>query len=334
MIKAENMQGVCAVSPFLVAILVCGIGFVLYLLAAGFAVYYKGLCRYVATDRNYDPARGDLPLKATSSEYRHRAQEGNRWWNTNAQVQRCEIRACDDTVLRGGFLRGKDDSDIAVLVVHGHACCAGEMGFISRMYHEMGCHVLAIDQRAHGKSEGIHMTMGLWERFDIVEWAQYLAKRCPSCKLVLHGCSMGAATVLYASALALPREVCCCIADCGYTSPGEAFLQELKVKYPFLKPRRWVLAVTNAICRSVIWFDMWRVDVRAAVKQSALPTLFIHGTGDRAVPHAMGEELYALHRGPKELQLFAGAAHAVSYFADPARYTSCCEQFIEKYKDA
>ena len=71
------------------------------------------------------------------------------------------------------------------------------------------------------------MTMGLWERFDIVEWAQYLAKRCPSCKLVLHGCSMGAATVLYASALALPREVCCCVADCGYTSPGEAFLQEL-----------------------------------------------------------------------------------------------------------
>ena len=300
----------------------------LYLLLAGFAVYYKGLCRYTATDRNYDPARGDLPLNPKASRYRHLAQEGNRWWNTCADVQPCELKSRDGLTLRGGFLAGEENSEYAVLVVHGHACCAGEMGFISRMYHEFGWHVLAVDQRAHGKSEGIHMTMGLWERFDIADWAAYLAERCPQCKLVLHGCSMGAATVLYASAQRLPQSVCCCVEDCGYTSPGEAFLQELHYKYSSLPLKRAVLGVTNLICRAVICFDLWWDDVRAAVRVSTLPTLFLHGTADRAVPHRMGQELFALHRGPKQLELFEGAQHAVSYFADEQRYRSCCRQFI------
>lgn len=197
-----------------------------------------------------------------------------------------------------------------------------------------GHNIILVDQRAHGKSEGIHMTMGLWERFDIADWAAFLAERCPQCKLVLHGCSMGAATVLYASAQRLPQSVCCCVEDCGYTSPGEAFLQEMHYKYSSLPLKRAVLGVTNLICRAVICFDLWWDDVRAAVRVSTLPTLFLHGTADRAVPHRMGQELFALHRGPKQLELFEGAQHAVSYFADPTRYARCCRQFIAQYKDA
>ena len=238
------------------------------------------------------------------------------------------IKSFDGLNLSAKYYHHADGAPLDILF-HGYrsASCRDCCG-VFRISKDQGHNVLLVDQRAHGKSEGIHMTMGLWERFDIADWAACLAERCPQCKLVLHGCSMGAATVLYASAQRLPQSVCCCVEDCGYTSPGEAFLQELHYKYSSLPLKRAVLGVTNLICRAVICFDLWWDDVRAAVRVSTLPTLFLHGTADRAVPHRMGQELFALHRGPKQLELFEGAQHAVSYFADEQRYRSCCRQFI------
>lgn len=297
----------------------------LYLLCMGFFAFVHGFCTLRPRDRNFDPVHGGAAPGKKASLYRRLAFEGNRWWNTR-DLQRCRITSRDGLVLRGALLPGS--ADRAALVVHGHRCCAGEVGFLSRMYHEMGFTVLAVDQRAHGKSEGHLLTMGQREAQDIADWADYLARRLPEARIVLHGCSMGAATVLYAGALPLPDSALCLISDCGYTSALEATLQEMRLEHPHLPLLRGVAVVCSGFCRLFGGFSLVVPDLRQAVSHCRLPALFLHGDADRAVPPAMSRELARLHPGFKQLALFEGAQHATSYFSDPTRYRTVCGDFI------
>ena len=76
------------------------------------------------------------------------------------------------------------------------------------------------DLRAAGTSDGIYLTMGVLESEDIKVWAEQIVERDPQAKIVLHGVSMGAATVLMASALDI-KNLCAVVEDCGYTSAYE-----------------------------------------------------------------------------------------------------------------
>ena len=57
------------------------------------------------------------------------------------------------------------------------------------------------------------------------------------------------------------------------------------------------------------WLLSQRFDALAKVPLLRVPVLFIHGTRDREVPHAMSERLFAAARGPKWLTLVPGGGH-------------------------
>ncbi len=50
-------------------------------------------------------------------------------------------------------------------------------------------------------------------------------------EIVLHGTSMGGATVLMTSGLELPAQVKGIVSDCGFTSPKEVFTHVLNSMY-------------------------------------------------------------------------------------------------------
>mgnify|MGYP000532667008 FL=1 len=71
----------------------------------------------------------------------------------------------------------------------------------SHVYYECGNRIVHIDQRAAGESEGKYIGFGVLESRDCCLWAQYIAKRFgPDQKIILAGLSMGASTVLMATA--------------------------------------------------------------------------------------------------------------------------------------
>ena len=61
---------------------------------------------------------------------------------------------------------------------------------------------------------------------DIIKWINLILSWEPNARIVLHGVSMGAATVLMASGEDLPGNVKAVIADCGYTSEWDEFRRE------------------------------------------------------------------------------------------------------------
>ncbi len=135
----------------------------------------------------------------------------------------------NDGLLLQGYLRINPDSDLFVILVHGYTGSAGTMLEYSDYYIDSGYNVLIIDHRAHGNSEGKFSTMGIKETDDILSWIDFIVSINPNAKIVLHGISMGAATIMMVSGSDdLPSNVIAAIEDCGFTSIYDEFTHQIK----------------------------------------------------------------------------------------------------------
>ena len=234
--------------------------------------------------------------------------------------------AKDGTKLWGRFYEYNPGAPV-LLLFHGYRSMAlrdSAGGFA--LGQKLGFNVLAVDQRSHGRSEGRVITFGIRERFDCLEWVNYINRRYDSgVPIILSGISMGAATVLMASELPLPENVTCIMADCPYSSPAEIIMKVAgdrgypkKLSYPVI----WLAGR--------LYGGFWVTDASAveAVKNATLPILLIHGEDDRFVPCNMSREIYKNCTGIAQLHTFPDAGHGLCYIHDPRRYERICVDFL------
>lgn len=237
------------------------------------------------------------------------------------------IRSFDGIRLAGRYYHRSDDAPIHIQF-HGYRgngirdFCAAH-----RVCMEMGINTLVVDQRAHGDSGGNTMTFGILERSDCLCWARYAAERFGSDKeIYLCGVSMGAATVLMASALALPENVAGIIADCPYSTPGAIICKVISdmrfpvmLIYPFVALGAFVFG----------GFRVWEESPIHAVTRTRIPILLIHGSEDKYVPYEMSAAIYEKCAGQRYLEIFPGAGHGGSCVTDPVRYEKIIGSFME-----
>ena len=303
------------------------------LLATSRLVFRSGLVRDSDADDNFDPALHDpYTFPPTGpSPLRIAAREGNVWWNSQP-LERLILASEDGIALTGHLLRAQIPTDRLAFVVHGHKSVSGELGFLCRMYHEMGYHVFAPDQRAHGKSGGRYIGMGYLERRDMIGWLHLLCETLPGCSIILHGVSMGAATVMFTAAEPdLPDNVRCAVEDCGYTTAWESFAYTLQHNYPFMPCKKTILRLTDVQCGMEAGWHFRDANVLTAVRECRVPMLFIHGTVDDVVPFWMQKRLYDAHPGDKVLLAVEGARHGTCYFHDPVHYRGAVEHFAARF---
>lgn len=221
------------------------------------------------------------------------------------------------------FDRGAADT---VLCFHGYRSTPfGDFSIGGTFYLNEGYNVLFVDQRAHGKSEGKYITFGVKERLDVKTWVEHMAPRT-SGRLFLSGISMGAATVLMASDLELPKVVGI-MADCGFTSP-HAIIK--KVISDMHLPPLPILPLTDLWCRLLARFSHHGYSTVQAVAQSNYPILFVHGKADGFVPCAMTEETYEACTSEKELILVEQAGHGLSFLVERERCEAAARAFMER----
>ena len=198
----------------------------------------------------------------------------------------------------------------------------------SELSFQLEHNVLLVDERAHGKSEGRSITFGIKERLDVVSWVEYALERFGAdTKIVLYGVSMGAATVLMASELALPENVRGIIADCPYSTP-EKIIRKVARQMNIPDKLAWPFLVIGA--KVYGGFDIRESDPVRAVKNASVPILLIHGEADGYVPCEMSEEVYRANTENVLRYTFPGADHGISYLADTKRYQQLVTEFMQK----
>ena len=215
------------------------------------------------------------------------------------------------------------------IVVHGYGGSGKLMSDKSKYFYDMGYNVLIPDLRGHCKSEGDYIGMGWKDRLDIISWINFIIKENPNAEIVLHGTSMGAATVLMTSGENLPSNVKAIVADCAYTSAWDEFSYQLET---YLKvPSYYILNVTNMVTKLKAGYSLKEASALESVKKATVPILFIHGDKDKFVPYSMMDKLYDATNSPKEKLTIEGGEHANSDLVSPFLYWLTLEDFLNQY---
>lgn len=226
----------------------------------------------------------------------------------------------------------EQNSDNWAILLHGYQSSSKGVEDLAVEYFNRGFNVITPDLRAHGKSDGEYITMGLHDSEDIVLWAEYIVNKNVNSKIVLHGESMGAATVLLASGSPnLPQNVVATIEDSGYTNGYQMMVEQLD--YCFGLPQFPVMSLANMMCKVRAGYDMKDVDVLKAIENSTIPILFMHGEQDIFVLPYMQTILYDAYQGPKDIIVFPDADHTASNKLNPDIYYPKVFTFLNEFAD-
>lgn len=253
------------------------------------------------------------------------------WLEKQGQEQ-LEIKSSTGLRLRAIYLAAPGKSDKTVILVHGYVSRAKGMAFLAQYYHEVhGFNVVMPDLRGHGESEGNYIGFGWHDRQDLIQWIQSMVDQNEGKgKILLHGISMGGATVLMTSGEKLPANVKGIISDCAYTSAGDILTHQLKQIYQL--PAFPLLPITSLICKLRAGYFFSEASALAQVAKSDLPILFIHGIEDKFVPAWMVHPLYeAAKSNEKRLFLVENAGHGNAYWKDTVGYQRHVEDFIDRH---
>lgn len=284
--------------------------------------------------------RGDRPqsliAKLLTKEDQEKNKQSDNWrkqyvdWADGQAMERCTITSDRGDVLRGYYFPPDKPSDIIVIGSHGfHADHTVDPYTFIKHYHDRGWGFFCCDHVASGESSGDYVGFDYFESRDMLLWIDYLKARFGSdIKLILHGVSMGASTVLQL-ADKCPDCVKLIISDCAYTGALDEFENVVK-SFGILaaKPILWVFNKMNI---RFAGFDLKETDVRNSVVNAKVPILFIHGEEDDFVPLKMAQELYKICGAPlKKIKTFKNASHAESLMKNEKEYLKTVDEFIDE----
>lgn len=233
-----------------------------------------------------------------------------------------EIRSARGERLRGWYFPLGGEGRRIAFLVHGYRSEHAEnAGLYLDYYASRGFDLFCCDNTAHGESGGRLIGFDLFECEDCLLWLDALRERFGGeAQIVLHGFSMGAATVLKMSSRC-GEQVRLIVADCGFVSGEELLRASLGAAYP----------VMAALHRLIARCDLRQTDVRCALAQSKKPILFVHGREDTTVPFSNAERLYPFYSGPKDCLFVPGARHVECMYRDPDGYAQKLDHMIETY---
>lgn len=232
------------------------------------------------------------------------------------------------------YLRADSATNKVAVLVHGYGNDAHMMGSYAEIYdRKLHYNIVLPDLHYHGRSGGDYIQMGWRDRLDVMQWCA-LADSLFDCdgtgtRQVLHGVSMGAATVMSVSGEQLPGYIRCFVEDCGYTSVWDEFTNELRNQFslppfPLLYTTSWLNKVQNG-------WSFAEASPLSQVEKCKKPMLFIHGGNDSFVKTEMVYRLYTAKPAPKQLRVFPKSVHAKSYTDNKELYTQVVRSFVEKH---
>ena len=251
------------------------------------------------------------------------------------KLEQCENETVEilsqDGIRLIGHWRPAPEAKRVIVAMHGwRSSWSRDFGIIADFWYENGCSVLYAQQRSQGESGGDYMGFGLLERYDCLEWVNWVNEKTnKELPVYLGGASMGATTVLMAAGLELPDNVHGIVADCGFTSPYAIWkhVSESNLHMPYSFYR----TTAEAMCRKKIQCGPDDYSAVDAMRECKVPVLFIHGTDDHFVPVEMTYENYKACAAPKRLFVVPGADHGMSYHTDPKGYEKCLLEFWKEY---
>ena len=281
---------------------------------------------YVLYDYALNPKTSKKGIFRSNKKKKHRKED--LWVKNFKNKKSVYINSFDNLKLHAYEINENESSKWAI-TVHGYMTNAEYMSSIAYKYHTLGYNIIMPNLRGHGKSQGDYIGMGWHDRLDIIKWIEYILSKDKNSKILLHGISMGAATVMMVSGEELPENVKVIIEDCGYTGVKEQL--SYRLKRMFRLPSFPIVDICSGICKLKSDYFMSEASAINQIKKSNTPILFIHGAKDKFVPFYMLDRLYEACNAPKDKLIIDNAGHAKCEKVNSDLYWDRVIEFISQY---
>ncbi len=289
--------------------------------------------------RKFNWKDGPLPEPKDEAERKKRENEKQvrskaEKWLADSAHEDLFLQSGDGLKLHAALYRQNAVSHKWVICVHGYRGSIKNTACYGMNFFAMGFNVLLPENRgvgSKGQSEGKKLGMGWLDKNDIRLWIDKVTALDPDAKIVLHGESMGSATVMMLTGEPLPQNIVCAVSDCGYTSVWDEFMA---VRNGGTRRQRitpdFVLA--TLVCKLRVGYFFKEASSVDMLRKSVTPTYFVHGGADGFVPTWMLIKNYkACAAEKKDWYVFPGAAHCESQFVNPPLYWQKVWEFVDKF---
>lgn len=240
--------------------------------------------------------------------------KNNLQWLEDYGYERHYIISDSGYKLTGYLFKAEEDRGVYLFGAHGYRSYGKkEFAAITPYYLSKGINVFIPDHVASGESEGTRCTFSYHEVRDCLKWLTYMKESFgKDIKIILHGVSMGSATVMtMGGKQELPENVRMIVADCGFTTAKTFFEYKLKAMGLPTKVLIEGVDIAHRHIQGCSFDDLAPIEY---IKKVSLPIVFIHGKKDNLVPAFMAQELYdTCPSENKELIIVQEADHAQSY---------------------
>ena len=194
--------------------------------------------------------------------------------------------AQDGVVIHGWFIP-RPGAPHTFLILHGNAGnISHRLGWI-QMLRSLNAHIMIIDYRGYGRSEGKPFEQGLYlDALAAYDWWRK-ERAADKSKIILIGESLGGAVAID---LAARVPIDGIVLQSTFTSARE--MAKTMIPIGLLQPLMGI-----------------RFDSAAKIHKIRCPKLVIHGNRDDIVPFRLGRKLYELAPPPKTFYEVQGASH-------------------------
>lgn len=243
------------------------------------------------------------------------------------------FRSPDDIALEGWYIPASGQPKGTIVYCHGLNRTRIEMLPDAQFGHTLGFDGLLFDFRHQGRSAGKITTLGYQERLDVEGAVRYALQDLHAARpVILWGVSMGASAALLAAAET--PDVTAVISDSSFLSFDHTIEHHLKL---FLGLPAFPIAYE--IEQWVAWRGHFRpsdFDLENAVERIGdRPILFVAVGGDRRMPPAIAETLYAHARSPlKKIIVLPGHRHGEGFNQAREPYEKAVEEFLASLPSA
>lgn len=234
-----------------------------------------------------------------------------------------------DSLELSAYYIGSDKkiSKATILLLHGIGSCKEHMLGLSEYLLEQGYSSIAIDLRAHGRSEGEYCTYGYYEKEDIAQIISDYLRYHPDAKIGIWGNSLGGAIAL--QAMAYDERIEFGIIQNTFTDMTQIVSDYQKRYFGGLR-LPWLSQYALAKAGEIANFNPQEVSPLNAVQQIDRPVLLMHGTDDQRISFEYGKQLYeGLVSEKKRFIPFPGAGHSKLASSNDSLYFGSIESFLK-----
>jgi uncharacterized protein len=227
------------------------------------------------------------------------------------------------------LVTGEEESDRAVIFLHGHGGSMDpDVQYVPAL-HAVGFNVLMFDFRAHGRSDGRVSTIGYLERQDLLGAADFVRAKGIN-RIGLLGFSMGGIVAMLTAPLC--PDVRVVISDGGPARMRTAlavWAWEHGVPRPLGAVLAWLALTVTSLRVGANQFHY--EPVRWVGRIAPRPILFIHGERDPYVPPADFAALVAAANEPREVWRVPEAGHRTVDQVHPEEYRRRVVAFFDQH---